>query len=106
MNSDALPPSITETNHGNPIDLPGTQPASATDMQGDASTGPTPEDIERLTAMHTEAAKLNRLAIRTGFQQAIQDAMLAKDEKTRRSVGALCAAFHQWAEGESLLGLN
>lgn len=86
-----------------------TTPPTDPTPQGAANDGsrpPTPDEMEALSRMHREAANLNRLTIRTNFQQAIQDALLAKDDKTRRSVGALCTAFHQWAEGESLLGLN
>ncbi|MCB1203890.1 MAG: hypothetical protein KDN18_06500 [Verrucomicrobiae bacterium] len=47
-----------------------------------------------------EAIPFNRLAIHTGFQQAIQAQVAsAKPEK----VGMLCTAFRNWAEAESLL---
>lgn len=92
----------TATNHGAAIPLP--EPAEPAAPPPSKSSSP--EEIERLVRMHKEAAVLNRVTIRTNFQQAIQDALLAKDEKNRRSVSALCTAFHQWAGGEANLGLS
>lgn len=86
-----------------------TTPPTDPTPQGAANDGsrpPTPDEMEALSRMHREAANLNRLTIRTNFQQAIQDALLAKDEKARRYAGALCEAFLKWAEAEAKLGLN
>lgn len=63
-------------------------------------------EVNRLTAMNVQAARLNRVTIRTNFQQAIQDALLSTDPKARKDLPTLTATFRQWAEGESLLGLN
>jgi len=57
------------------------------------------EELAGLKGMHVQAIGLNRVVIHTNFQQAIQEAFSEKP----RDVGALCTAFHHWAEAEALM---
>lgn len=79
-------------------------PAASPPPAAEEPIPPSPEEIERLTKMHLDAADLNRVTIHTNFQQAIQDAIL--DPKQRKDLSKLAASFHQWAEGEALLNRN
>jgi len=65
---------------------------------------PTPQEVEAARKAveedMREAVPFNRLAIHTGYQRAIQAAVVStKPEKA----GSLCSAFRNYAEAESLL---
>jgi hypothetical protein len=70
----------------------------------DAASPPTPEQVEAARKAveddMREAVPFNRLAIQTGFQRAVQAAVVSsKPEKA----GSLCSAYRNYAEAESLL---
>jgi hypothetical protein len=73
-------------------------------VDGASPTPPTAEQVEAARKAveddMREAVPFNRLAIQTGFQRAIQAAVVSsKPEKA----GSLCSAYRSYAEAESLL---